>query len=136
MQKFHMARGVLSFFNVCGVVLILIGGYVALNVLSRNFMVAELVSCIVIIAIGMVIMAIAQLGLAQITTAENTGEMLRLMARGNSISGAGADADGDLVEVYRGKRILREGDGVSVDGFYYPNAGLAKGVIDKGGIPS
>lgn len=107
MQKFHMARGVLSFFNVAGILVILFGGYVVIASSPPAMGWGELLPGIGIIAIGQIVMAVAQLGLAQITTAENTGEMLRLMAQGNSISGAGADADGDLVEVYRGKRILR-----------------------------
>jgi predicted membrane channel-forming protein YqfA (hemolysin III family) len=82
MRQFGTAKTVLSTLALLGWGL---AGIAFLFVLSQlGFL--QALSAIIIIAMGMFIVATAQMGLAQIATAENTAELLRIVSRTGGIS--------------------------------------------------
>lgn len=92
---------------------------------------------------GLVLIAVAQIASAQLDTAENTGEMVRLLRemKGSKTAAQGPEgrvepslssrAPGSPIENYRGRLIKRERDGVSVDGQGFASVAAARAWIDE-----
>jgi len=145
MQKFEIAKKMLG-------VLIVIGwGVVALAIFAlvasittdsqqavRIGFTGALLGSGALAMFGLVIIAVAQMGLAQIATAENTGEMLEIMRKQDQ-SGSQekqtarpgtkpispniikSNDVGASIKTYKGYRIVKAQDGVEVDGQAFEN---------------
>ena len=136
MGQFGTAKTVLSFLALLGWVLVGVGVIAFLVVLSQ-FGFLQALSAIIIVAMGMFIVATAQMGLAQIATAENTAELLKVVSGSNGISkqpmanqsggyattqrSTAPKVAGDRVKTYKGFEILKAESGVSVNGNHFKN---------------
>lgn len=145
MQSFQTAKNFLYALMYAGwafVALCVIAGFVAMNETNVIF---ELIGGGVV---GFLIIAVAQMGLAQITTAENTGQILEIMrAHSNSklpdvrtssvskeinkSSGLLEKQVGTIVKTFRGYEITKASTGCTVDGFEFPHVLAAEKWISE-----
>lgn len=145
MQKFEIAKKMLG-------VLIFIGwGVVALAIFAlvasittdsqqavRIGFTGALLGSGALAMFGLVIIAVAQMGLAQIATAENTGEMLEIMRKQDQSGSQEKQTArpgtkpifpdyiynndvGAAIKTYKGYLIVKAQDGVEVDGQAFDN---------------
>ena len=155
MQNFQTAKNLLSTLIYVGwafVALCIVAGFVAMDETNVIF---AIIGAGLLSIFGFLIVATAQLGLAQIATAENTRRMVVLL---EATKGAGTKArngndkelterspdtigskekfpskrrDGDVVQVYKTSEIVKSGEGVSVDGKQFQTAFDAKVWLNK-----
>jgi hypothetical protein len=81
MQSFQTAKNLLSILMYVGwafVALCIVAGFVAMNETNVIF---AFIGAGLLSVVGFLIIGIAQMGLAQIATAENTGQMLEIMRK-------------------------------------------------------
>jgi uncharacterized oligopeptide transporter (OPT) family protein len=86
MQSFQTAKNLLSILMYVGwafVALCAIAGFLAMS--ETNALIA-LVGASLLSIVGFLIIGIAQMGLAQIATAENTGQMLEIMRKKSQLA--------------------------------------------------
>ena len=86
MQSFQTAKNLLSILMYVGwafVALCVIAGFVAMG--ETNVLLA-LIGAGLLSVVGFLIIGIAQMGLAQIATAENTGQMLDIMRKKDQLA--------------------------------------------------
>ena len=86
MQSFQTAKNLLSILMYVGwafVALCVIAGFVAMS--ETNVLLA-LIGAGLLSVVGFLIVGIAQMGLAQIATAENTGQMLDIMRKKDQLA--------------------------------------------------
>jgi NADH:ubiquinone oxidoreductase subunit 4 (subunit M) len=77
MKNYDMAKTMLNLLSILGWIVVLLGAVISIILLDDGLLVA-LSSGGVVCAIGFVNIAVAQMGLAQIDTAENTAEMKQM----------------------------------------------------------
>jgi len=139
MQTYQTAKTMLAVLMYAGwavVALCIIGGFIAMNETNTNAFVVIIGVCIASVS-GFLIIAIGQMGLAQIATAENSGEMLQIMrgqvqsaspAMKTTSTSAAASLNrqfikgvGSVIKTFKGYEIVKAEDGVEVDGEAFPN---------------
>lgn len=134
MQNFKFARALLGVVQVAGWVSIAAGVFVAGSGLGMAQGAALIAMGAGAALIGFLLIALAQMSLAVIVTAENTGQMLIEMRAGAQPSVApappAATRPGDVIKTYRGKSIVRRESGVSVGERQFPNVIAAEKWID------
>jgi hypothetical protein len=136
MQSFQTAKNLLSILMYVGwafVALSVIAGFVAMS--ETNVLLA-FIGAGLLSVVGFLIIGIAQMGLAQIATAENTGQMLEIMrkeaqigylkrrANKTSTTPNSSNDTSDKIEVirtYQGYLITTAPDGVEVEGEPFPD---------------
>ena len=74
MKNYNVAKTMLNLISILGWIVVLLGAVVSIISLD-NGLLAALSSGGIVCAIGFINVAVAQMGLAQIDTAENTAEM-------------------------------------------------------------
>jgi len=139
MQTYQIAKTMLAVLMYAGwavVALCIIGGFIVMYETNTNAFGVIIGVCIASVS-GLLIVAIGQMGLAQIATAENTGEMLQIMrgqvqstspAMKPTSTSTGASLDrqfvkgvGSVIKAYKGYEIVKTEDGVDVEGEAFPN---------------
>ncbi|WP_085307940.1 hypothetical protein [Planktotalea arctica] len=152
MQNFDIAKRMLVVLVIVGWVVVALA---VLGFLSSLFgsakETAEIGFAIALLAsgalalFGLVIIAIAQMGLTQIATAENTGEMLRIMRKQTqSVSTATAPVMsapssglkktkevGSAIKTYKGYLITKAKNGVEVSGNEFSNVLAAEKWVNQ-----
>ena len=121
MGQFGTAKRVFSFFVTIGWVIAAVGALVFIFIFIElgfdTFAIAS--GCLTFIS-GVFTVAAAQMGLAQIATAENTAAILAALTRNDQQSAPGLTrnkkADSDLIKTYKGYEIIRSSSGVTVSG--------------------
>jgi hypothetical protein len=87
MQSFQTAKNLLSILMYVGwafVMLCVIAGFVAMS--GETNVLLALIGAGLLSVVGFLIIGIAQMGLAQIATAENTGQMLDIMRKKDQLA--------------------------------------------------
>lgn len=134
MEQFSVAKSVLSFFCGAGVLVIGLGAVLAIYALS-NYELVLIVPSVALVISGVLIIAIGQLGLAQIATAENTYAIYQLFRENlpnnskvtepfikNSTDHTESLRDqARRLKFYEGKEILKTDRGIMVDGLIFAN---------------
>jgi hypothetical protein len=133
-MQFGTAKAVLGFLAFIGWVLSALGSIAFFYLFTQVGLLSAL-PAVAMVAMGLLIVAASQMGLAQIATAENTGALLELFRNGkvdlgvkstsqNALSTPATLApkkDGSRIKVFKGHEILRTETGVSVDGKRFGN---------------
>ena len=154
MQRFQTAKTLLTilmyvgwfFVALCAVagILCAVAGIIAMDQVGLMAIIgAGLLSIF-----GFLVIATAQMGLAQIAIAENTGMMLEIM-RGqnplepqagyanktkttpNPVNVVGEKSVGETIKTYKGYKIKKAQDGVEVDGEQFQNLLFAEKWINQ-----
>lgn len=84
---------------------------------------------VVIASYGLLVVAISQIGLAQIDTAENTSRILEHM-RSSTVRSA-PSLKSNLIKNFKGREILSAADGCTVDGVNFDNVLMAEKYISE-----
>lgn len=146
MGQFNTAKVVLTFVIALGWLVVALGVAAFVYLLTNIGLVGAL-SAFGILASGLITVAVAQMGLAQIATAENTAAIYSLLAQnkdgindqqrisGNTLGvtytkGLVKNA-GDRIKAFNGYEIMKAEGGVSVDGETYPNVLAAERAINE-----
>ena len=152
MGKFEVARSVLRALAMIG------WGVIALSALTlaaylfnspdgTSFLIAVIAAGLIAV-FGFIIIAVAQMGLAQIATAENTGEMLKIMkaqlgtpetqvantkTRPSSAPApnSGKTAVGSVIRTYKNYEIIKIGSGFSIEGKEFSDIFAAQKWIER-----
>ena len=130
-MQFGTAKAVLAFSALFGWCVAALGGVAFLYLFSQSGFLQAL-SALSIIVLGVFTVATSQMGLAQIATAENTASLLNEFRANNAMQSSSQVSNnssqssssqgfspkrvGDRVKAYKGREILKEETGVSVDG--------------------
>lgn len=122
MRNFQFARALLGLVQIAGWVSIAAGVFVFGSAFGVIDGVPMMAVGGVLAGLGFLLIALAQMSLAVIVTAENTGAMLEEMRRAAparaaappSARSAVAQEVGETIKTYRGKRIVRASEGVTV----------------------
>jgi hypothetical protein len=142
MQSFQTAKNLLTILMYVGwafVALCVIAGFVAMN--ETNVLLA-LIGAGLLSVVGFLIIGIAQMGLAQIATAENTGQMLEIMRKQSSVTRQEMPVNepdttpipstnvspkdyGAANKTYLGYLITKTESGVNVEGYDFASAAAA-----------
>ncbi|MDT8329104.1 MAG: hypothetical protein RQ750_17335, partial [Roseovarius sp.] len=150
MQSFHTAKNVLYILMYVGwtfVTLCALGGLIAIFQ-SDTSPLLVIVGAFIASVLGFLIVAIAQMGLSQIATAESTGAMLQIMRENgerevaeqkpsvaspkrNVSNSALSPEVGSVLKTYKGYEIVRTQTGVFVDGREFFNVFAAEDWINK-----
>ena len=145
MGQFNTAKVVLTFVIALGWLVVALG--VAAFVYLLTIGLVGALSAFGILASGLITVAVAQMGLAQIATAENTAAIYSLLAQnkdgindkqrisGNTLGvtytkGLVKNA-GDRIKAFNGYEIMKAEGGVSVDGETYLNVLAAERAINE-----
>ena len=146
MGQFNTAKVVLTFVIALGWLVVALGVAAFVYLLTNIGLVGAL-SAFGILASGLITVAVAQMGLAQIATAENTAAIYSLLAQnkdgindtqrisGNTLGvtytkGLVKNA-GDRIKAFNGYEIMKAEGGVSVDGETYLNVLAAERAINE-----
>ena len=146
MGQFNTAKVVLEFVIVLGWLVVALGVAAFVYLLANIGLIGAL-PAFGILASGLITVAVAQMGLAQIATAENTAAIYSLLAHnkdeivdkqrssGNALGvtykkGLVINA-GDRIKAFNGYEIMKAEGGVSVDGETYPNVLAAERAINE-----
>jgi len=150
MQSFQTAKNlllILIYIGWASVALCAIGAISAINQtdLPAIYIIVGAASLSVV---GFLIVGIAQMGLTQISTAENTGQMLDIMRRQGEIASletpvrktsttpktgktVGPKNVGSAIKTYKGYLITKAEEGVEVEGETFPNLFAAEKWINQ-----
>ncbi|MCA2012420.1 hypothetical protein LCM17_13055 [Cereibacter sphaeroides] len=143
MQRYSTARSLNQVMIALGWLTIAFSAIVLIVAFQRAGALGALVTAVPTAIGGLVLVALAQMSLAQLDTAENTAETVTLLqqlvkagkasspAPVNTPHNPSAPRVGDAVKTYKGRRIIRENAGVSVDGREFGNVIAAEKWIDE-----
>lgn len=147
MGDFEIARRVLGALAAIGWGVIAISIFVLIiyyfSSPNEFSVIITFIACGLIAVFGFIIIAVAQMGLVQIVTAENTREMLQIMQAQqgsaekevitskimldtNPDSNSKVKSVGSLFTTYKNYEITRTVDGVSVEGQLFPDVFAAE----------
>lgn len=142
MKNYSAASGVLSFLEVIGWLTVALAAVVAVagivGVGGRPDPVAGILAALPVALAGVLLAAVAQMGKAQIDTAQNTGRMVELLkAQADAATRAAPEMGARPVtggavssEFYRGKTIYRTADGYAVGAQIFETLDAAKDHIN------
>ena len=136
MGQFSTAKRVFSFLVFFGWVVAAIGVLIfILTFKQMDHWVLAAASGGSIFISGIFTVVAAQMGLAQIATAENTAAILAALTRNNQQSAPvltrNKKADSDLIKTYKGYEIIRSSSGVTVSGVEFAGVLGAEKWIDS-----
>jgi len=147
MRQFNTAKVVLEFIIALGWLVVALGVLAFVYLLTNDGIGGALWAFGIILASGLITVAVAQMGLAQIATAENTAAIYSLLAQykdgivdkqrssGNTLGATYTKGlvinAGDRIKAFNGYEIMKAEGGVSVDGETYPNVLAAERAINE-----
>jgi len=121
----------IGFLGWAGIVLSVFGGTVTFQ---RVGLMPALTMALPVAFAGLLLIAVGQIVMAQLDTAENTGAMVRMLNEIKSSQSPSAQfggrAPGSPLETYKGRLITSERNGVSVAGQQFATIDAAKSWID------
>lgn len=147
MQTFQTAKTLLTVLMYIGWAFVALCGVAGLIAIDRVGPMA-IIGAGLFSIFGFLVIGVAQMGLAQIATAENTGKMLEIMrgqsplgpqatpasktsTTANPVKAIGERRIGELLTTYKGYEIKRAQDGVEVDGEKFQNLLVAEKWINQ-----
>ena len=140
MTRYTAARSLLSFLSLLAWLVILAAAFAAFGALSGGGWPVALGIAVSGVATGVLLLAVAQMALAQIDTADNSFQQVALLEKLANRAAAEPTAQrgsspGQMIKAYRGFGIIRESVGVSVEGRPFNNVLAAERWIDDATAP-
>jgi len=143
MTRYAAARSLLSFLSLLAWLVILAAAFAAFGALRGGGWPLALAIGVSGVAAGVLLLAVAQMALAQIDTADNSFQQVAMLERLVHSATASPAANGprrdytpgQLIKAYRGFGIIREAVGVSVEGRPFANVLAAEKWIDEATAP-